>query len=739
MRLRKIILLIVVSLPALLLLTPALAQGPDGQPRRLTFDGHSTPIGWEADGLRVMRPGALLDEAGRQRIASQLWRIAPADGRAELIAADSPPAERELTSRSATRAVTVIAAMSTAPELWVSLADGSQPRRLLTSDSEYFGPPLFAPDGSRFVFTRTPRGSETHGLSAIWAADADGQNILSLVAEASAPVWSPDGAQIAFEHQGDVYVASARTPITGWPRVEKPAPLIPAPLALTEPATIRVSHDINNTCRPGVPAGQIDTYAFETYLTYVVQTEISASDPTEQLKVQAVASRTYAWNEILGSGGSSYDVTDWTLSQAMCPNKVDARSTAAVTATVGQYVAYGGALIDTLYSAENGDPTLSNWFSSCCQQYLAAVDDPVSFGYTRSGHGIGMSQNGANRWALTYGWDYIQILTNYYSSVTIEGPTNFGAFNAPWNNRYLNANRARIVAATSNNSRLSVYARGSGLTNTLVTTNALVSALDLTNLPDQPLGSLFITATLSNTQVATLTLGLDRAPPTGTLSVPHLTTSLTVTAQLSGTDSGSGFAGYGMSNNWIWEGEKQYSLTVGTVVSDAAALNGQAMYAPASGNGGVVYSPYAAAPYGPYTFGLPVGPPYRAYFRLNAGWHQAHLWHRLPRGQRLPRILRGLHLSLRHGHRSGVPPVAVRQRRPVARPGDGRPLSGHQPADDHLGAVRAADHRHGRRQVCRQRGEYLRRRRAVAAALYHAVADGDAGADDHRARYGVRP
>ncbi len=635
MRARKLIGVIVVPLVpvVLLLVTPALAQSPALTPRRLTFDGHSTPLRWDESGLLFTRPGSVLSESGGTRIANELWRVNPADGRTEKISADVPLAPRSLTSRTPTRTVTIKDGPSPAPELWLTAPDGSNARLLLKGDGEYFGTPIFSPDGTRFVFVRTPTGNETHALSSIWVADADGRNLSLLISEAAFPVWPPDGSQIAFEHHGDVYVGSWKLDIGSW-KLEPPTaslqPRIPDPAQrgarsarrghtsslLAAPTTIRVYHtqanaDFSNqtACRdPLLAVGTIVTMTFETYVSWVVPTEISASNPTEQLKTQAVAARTYAWRKILDSAAQPYDVTDWTDTQAMCELREDPRSNTATAATAHQYVAFNSNVIVALYSAENGDPTMNSPFLSS-YPYLHAVDDPVSFGRTRNGHGQGMSQNGAYRWALWYGWDYIQILTHYYTGVTIEGPTNFGSLTSPWQHWYLNSNRARISGNASNGNTLNLFAHGLGLTNTLVASHTLSTSLDLTALPDQPLGSLLITATLSNTQVSTLTLGIDRVPPTGTFTLPLSTTNRLVTVQVTGTDSGpSGFAGYGLSNNWVWEGEDQF-MESGVIVTDVAALNGRAL----KGRKGI------DAPgswFGPYTYILPVGEPYRAYFRL---------------------------------------------------------------------------------------------------------------------------
>ena len=584
------------------------AQGGPGL-RQLTRDGHSTPLAWDASGILVARPGPLTSENGPSRVTNEWWRIDPVDGSERLVARDAPA---RLPGSPGNKQIYVTNGEALQPQLWLAGA------LLLSGESEYFLTPSLSPGAQRFVFTRTPTGNETDAFSTIWLGEVGGE-LKPFIAGATSPVWSADGTRLAFEHAGDVYIGNWNVP-GGWPEpTNRPAP--PAHVeSLTPPAVIRVIHTQGNynfsqsaTCRPpGLSVGTIMTFPFEAYLSYVVPIEVSPSGPPEQLKAQALAARTYAWGRI--NPGSPYDVSDWTDTQAMCDLRADPRSTAAVTTTAGQYIAFGGNLISALYSAENGDPTRNCPYGGGCQ-YLKAVDDPVSFRRTRNGHGGGMSQNGAYRWALWYGWDYVQILTHYYSGVTIEGPGDFGGFVLPWSRWYLTSNRVRIAGEASNGSTLNIFARAQALSPRQVATNTLLTALDLAALPDQPLGALVLTSTVGSTFASTLTLGIDRVPPTGTLSAPAYTFLPTVTLQLSGSDGGpSGFAGYGLSNRWLWEGEDRvargYVSGAGNVVTDGAAFNGKTLFA-AAGNSTMWF--------GPYTFDLPLGQAYRAYFRLKTG------------------------------------------------------------------------------------------------------------------------
>jgi hypothetical protein len=603
-------------LAILLGLTPflapvAFAQTPN-PPRRLTFDSRAIPVRWDQAGLWFMRQGDVIHDDTQTHLAQELWHVAPTTGNAERSSVDTPTSQP---AHTADPRIRILNGDTPEPELWLFGDDGRPVRRLLKGDGEYFGAIVFAPNNKHFVFTRMPLGSETFNHNSLWLGNGDGTTPTMLIAAASFPVWSPDGNELAFAHAGDVYVVDASSPVTAWTRAMPSNPRaseMNASQALTTPATIRVlhtqaNHDFAN-CRPiTLTVGNVLTIPFETYISWVVPTEVGAlSSHPERLKTQAVAARTYAWRKILDNAAQPYDVTDWTDTQAMCDFRQHPNSDAAVNATAGQYIAYNGAVIVALYSAENGDPTLSNAFLSS-YPYLRAIDDPVSFARPRNGHGQGMSQNGAQRWATQYGWNYIQILTHYYTGVTLEGPTNFGSLNRPWQNFYVTSNHARITGNVSNTSTLNIFASGAGLTSTLIASNTLATSLDLSALPEQPLGAFVISATLSNTQVSTLTLGIDRVPPTGTMTLPITTSTTALTITFNVGDSGpSGFAGYGLSNDWIWEGESQYRFG-SAVVSDTAALNGNALFG-ANGASDIWY--------GPYTYALPVSQTYRAYFRL---------------------------------------------------------------------------------------------------------------------------
>ncbi|MCK5129880.1 MAG: SH3 domain-containing protein [Clostridiales bacterium] len=115
----------------------------------------------------------------------------------------------------------------------------------------------------------------------------------------------------------------------------------------------------------------------ETYLVGVVAHEMSPSWPTEALKAQAVAARTYAMRYIYP--GNTYDVVDTTSNQVykgFDPVR-DASVIAAISATKGLAMRYGSDFADGVYSASNGgqvQPRAPYWGS--VNLYHELKDDP---------------------------------------------------------------------------------------------------------------------------------------------------------------------------------------------------------------------------------------------------------------------------------------------------------------------------------------------------------------------------
>ncbi len=122
----------------------------------------------------------------------------------------------------------------------------------------------------------------------------------------------------------------------------------------------------------------VNALDLEDYVRGVVSGESPAAWPTEALKAQAVAARTYAITS--DAGGGLFDQYADTRSQVYRGVSAETPSTdAAVAATKGQVVTYGGQPVTTYFFSTSGGETedVENSFvGSQPEPWLRAVDDP---------------------------------------------------------------------------------------------------------------------------------------------------------------------------------------------------------------------------------------------------------------------------------------------------------------------------------------------------------------------------
>lgn len=121
----------------------------------------------------------------------------------------------------------------------------------------------------------------------------------------------------------------------------------------------------------------------EDYLLGVVPREMSPSQPLEALKVQAVASRTFALT-CTKHKGSGFDVCTTTCCQVLDHSREAARSTQAVRETAGLVVTYRGQMVPVYFHAHSGGHTenpIYVWGNSV--PYLIGVPElyPINSGY----------------------------------------------------------------------------------------------------------------------------------------------------------------------------------------------------------------------------------------------------------------------------------------------------------------------------------------------------------------------
>jgi peptidoglycan hydrolase-like amidase len=130
----------------------------------------------------------------------------------------------------------------------------------------------------------------------------------------------------------------------------------------------------------------------EAYLYSVVGSEMHATAPSEALKAQAIAARSYALVHMIRPASPWYHLGNTQRWQVYKGIKSEYNTTQqAVNATAGQILSYRGGVVESLY---------------------AATDEIVS----RAHGGRGMSQIGAYELARQ-GYDHQEILGYYYPGV----------------------------------------------------------------------------------------------------------------------------------------------------------------------------------------------------------------------------------------------------------------------------------------------------------------------------------
>ena len=162
----------------------------------------------------------------------------------------------------------------------------------------------------------------------------------------------------------------------------------------------------------------INNVGLEDYLMGVVPSEMPRSWNYEAHKAQAIAARSYAVANLGKRGSKGYDLKDTPEDQAYGGASAESvRTNYAVMETKGQVMAYNNKVIPAYYHASAGGHTLDA--SSVWGKQLPFIKAVPSFdsNVKKNGHGIGMSQYGANNLA-NYGYNAYQILNYFYNGVT---------------------------------------------------------------------------------------------------------------------------------------------------------------------------------------------------------------------------------------------------------------------------------------------------------------------------------
>jgi stage II sporulation protein D len=123
----------------------------------------------------------------------------------------------------------------------------------------------------------------------------------------------------------------------------------------------------------------VNALTVDQYVKGVIPNESPPSWPLEELKAQAIASRSFALTGAVG--GNGFDLYSDTRSQVYEGLESEySSSNAAANATRGQVVEYGGKIAQTLFSACSGGHTesVANVFGSSIP-YLVGVPDPYDY------------------------------------------------------------------------------------------------------------------------------------------------------------------------------------------------------------------------------------------------------------------------------------------------------------------------------------------------------------------------
>lgn len=169
-------------------------------------------------------------------------------------------------------------------------------------------------------------------------------------------------------------------------------------------------------CKPN----DIVSVDFDEYVAAVTASEL-ASGSLEACKAQAVAARSFAVSRGVLDGKPISDQSS--SAQAYRAVRADKEKFPvpyqAATDTSGEILTYNGKPASTVYSDSNGGQTVSSktkWGGS--RPYLISQPDPWN-GTRNSGHGVGMSQQGAKAMAKA-GHSYQEILAFYYPGTLLE-------------------------------------------------------------------------------------------------------------------------------------------------------------------------------------------------------------------------------------------------------------------------------------------------------------------------------
>ena len=163
----------------------------------------------------------------------------------------------------------------------------------------------------------------------------------------------------------------------------------------------------------------VNSIDIESYLMGVVPSEMPSKWNPEAHKAQAIAARSYAIANLGKRARYGYDLKDTPEDQAYGGASAEnLRTNYAVEQTKGQVLVCGNKVIPAYYHSSSGGYTVNS--GSVWLRDLPFVRSVPSFdgNLPKRGHGVGMSQYGAN-FLANYGYNAYQILGYFYKNVKL--------------------------------------------------------------------------------------------------------------------------------------------------------------------------------------------------------------------------------------------------------------------------------------------------------------------------------
>jgi len=163
----------------------------------------------------------------------------------------------------------------------------------------------------------------------------------------------------------------------------------------------------------------VNNINLELYLLGVVPAEMPPKWHIEAHKAQAIAARSYAIANLGKRGARGFDLLDTPEDQAYGGATAETQKTnKAVIATRGQVLVNNNKVISAYYCASAGGKTRNS--GKIWDKNLPYLHSVPSFdnNVPKNGHGVGMSQHGANNLA-NRGYSAYQILAHFYKNVQL--------------------------------------------------------------------------------------------------------------------------------------------------------------------------------------------------------------------------------------------------------------------------------------------------------------------------------